>query len=115
MRINIIGAGPGWEESKNAPGSNWGINDLIVARPVDVVIDVHPLLDYITKKKKPVRRSFNDIVRELAAVNLHDVPLYTIKPLKEVPTSMKYPLSNIRKKFGDYFGCGVDYAIALAL
>jgi hypothetical protein len=116
MRINIIGAGAGWELSKGAPGSNWGVNDLCVARPVDVVVDVHHLQDFLDGRAKPGRREISIVVQELAVINLHKIPLYTVKRLKDVPTSMKYPLVEIKKEFGsDYFGSGVDYAIALAI
>ena len=42
MEINIIGRGDGWESAPE-DGENWGVNTLVLDRPLSAVFNFHDL------------------------------------------------------------------------
>jgi len=99
MKIIIIGKGHGWELAPKE-GETWGMTQLILRRPVSLVVDMN---DY--SLWGPVEEREARCARELA--------LKTGVPYIDL---MNYPLESIKNVFQtDYFSNTVDYSIALAL
>ena len=104
MVINIVGKGSGWELAPSVGNEydTWGITQLLLRRPVDLVIDMNVYDDMrwgLHEKKE------NDEVRKQCASD--KIPYIGLK---------EYPLDEIVDKFEtDYFGSTADYAIALAI
>jgi hypothetical protein len=106
-RINIMGSARGGEETPYDDGEVWVINNAHCYREVDLVIDIHHhCLCPITEKDRI----------SIDGINERHLPLMAREVIPDIPTSMKYPLEEIKKEFDtDYFGSGIDYMIALAL
>lgn len=103
MDITIIGKGNGWEDAP-LTGQTWGVNDLILRRPVTLLFDMHYPED------EP------NYAAVVAAVNAATIPLVTLEPWLDVPTSVAYPLREIVEAFRcSYFSNSVAYMIAYAL
>jgi hypothetical protein len=117
MRINILGCGPGWQDCPDGQGEIWGINDLHLSRKCDVILDCHHLSRAAKGKYQLGRRTADEVRACIKGAKKSGVPFYTTKEMKNVPNSIPYPLEEIKKEFqgDDYFGSGVDYAIALAI
>ena len=117
MRVNIIGCAPGCANAPCGEGERWGINDNhTVLDDIDVVIDCHNLSRVMHGKEELGRRSLEEVKKHLKGVKKKNIKMYTTRTLKNIPSSVEYPLETIIKKWGsDYFGSGVDYAIALAV
>ena len=116
LRINIVGCGPGWEDVPDGCGEVWGINDIHTLRPVDLVIDCHNLEAVADGKETLGRRTQESVMEHLRILRIKELPVYTTKKIEYLPESIEYPLDEIIKEFdSDYFTCGVDYAIALAI
>ena len=115
LRINIVGCGPGWDEVPD-DGMVWGINDIHRLRPVDVVIDCHNLENVVAGKERLGRRTQSDVIEHIKILKQKGVRVYTTRLIEDLPEAFEYPLDEIIKEFdSDYFGSGVDYAIALAV
>ena len=116
MRVNILGCGPGWIDCPDGQGEVWGVNDLQLSRKVDLVVDCHNLARAARGAEKLGRRNQKEVKKCLKGVKKSGVPIYTTKKIKDMPNSIVYPLEKIIKEYdSDYFGSGVDYAIALAM
>ena len=99
--LNIIGKGSGWETAP-AHSESWGITQLILRRPVDLVIDMNV---YEDNRWGNADRLGAIQSRELAHIN--QVPYIDL---------VSYPIDEVIRYFGtDYFTNTVDYAIALAI
>jgi hypothetical protein len=102
--LTIIGKGSGWE---NAPAVSreadcWGITQLILRRPVDLVIDMNVYDD--GRWGEQARRDAENARLKAKQLNVPYIDLAT------------YPLDEIIAHFKtDYFGSTVDYALALAI
>jgi len=106
-RINIMGSGPGWEETPIDDGEIWGVNNTHLLRNVDRIIDIHSHCSNPTEIKDKIH------MRELRAKN---IPTYVRDEVDGYENIQKYPIDDIIKYFGtDYFGSGIDYIIALAI
>lgn len=104
MRVNIVGKSSTWVDAPYGKeyGTVWGITQLLLQRPVDLVIDMNVYEDgrwgYDEKWEA-------DVVKKLAELN--NIPYICID---------NYPFKEVSKKYRtDYFGSTLDYAIALAL
>ena len=119
MRVNILGCAPGWDTApfkEKDVGQFWGLNDVIMSHPVDVVIDCHPIKSAIKGKEKYMRRSPEEMRACLKRLKKTKTVCYSVKEVKNVPNIKKYPLDEIIRKYdSDYFGGGPDLAIALAI
>ena len=116
MRVNIIGCGPGWIDCPEDQGENWAINDLQLSKKVDLVVDCHNLARAARGAEKLGRRTAEDVKKCIKGAKKSGVPFYTTKKIKDMPGVVVYPLEKIIEEFdSDYFGSGVDYAIALAI
>jgi len=100
-RVNIIGKGRTWDDAPHE-GENWGITQLVLRRPVSLVIDMNRYNDgrWGEQEKQEARRAV-----ELCAV--------TGTPYIDLDN---YPFAEVMERYDtDYFSSTVDYAIALAL
>jgi hypothetical protein len=99
--MNIIGKGHTWTQAP-LDGENWGLTQLYLRRPVDLVIDMNVYGDGrwgLGEKQEA------DKTRKKAAEN--NVPCIDLE---------NYPIREVMELFDtDYFSSTVDYAIALAL
>jgi len=101
VKVNIIGKGSGWEDAP-ASGESWGITQLILRRPVNLVIDMNV---YEDGRWGGAERIEADKVKSLCLDQC--IPFIGLD---------NYPLNQVMDRFGtDYFSNTVDYAIALAL
>ena len=100
MKVIIIGKASGWE---NAPmeGETWGVNGLILRRPVKLAFQMHDI-DEIYKNFK----------EEIDKVNELNIPVITQKKHKLLPTAIPFPLDEMPIK---YFTNSIAYMIAYAI
>lgn len=104
MKVIIIGKGRGWDEAppRGEGYEIWGITQLNLRRPVDLVIDMN---DYSGNRWGALETLEATISRNKA---MHD----------EIPyvDLLSYPFREIVEEFGtDYFSSTVAYAVALAV
>jgi len=101
MKVTIIGKGRTWNQAPQE-GECWGITQLVLRRPVDLVIDMNVYHD--GRWGEPERVSAEMAKKKCADENIPYIDL------------SNYPLKAVMEKFDtDYFSSTVDYAIALAL
>jgi len=100
--IAIIGKGAGWEEAPRNGCETWGITQLILRRPVSLVIDMNVYEDGRWGEHERLEAEKVRLLCEAAAIpRIH---------------LGNYPLQQVIDRFQtDYFSNTVDYAIALAL
>jgi hypothetical protein len=99
--LNIIGKGKTWVD---APLNEytWGITQLLLRRPVDLVIDMNV---YSDGRWGELERKEAELVKERC--EKESIPFIGLE---------NYPLKEVMERFKtDYFSSTVDYAIALAL
>lgn len=100
MKVILIGKGPGWE---NAPmeGETWGVNDLILRRPVKLTFDIHPISNVL--KEYP---------EEIEEINRLGIPVITSMKHKLLPTAIVFPIDEMPSR---YFNNSIAYMIAYAI
>jgi hypothetical protein len=99
-KITILGKGNGW---KDAPNEDilWGVNDVWKRRDVDVVFNMHTY-----QSNKEIFKS------SVEYVNKYQKPFVTLKEIKDVPTSIRFPIEEMHTH---YFTNSIAYMIAYAL
>lgn len=86
----------------------WGLNDLYRFIPRwDRWFNMHDEETGLTG-----HTPFAELVKEYAK---WDAPVYMIDKHPDVPNSVKFPLEEIRKLYGDYFTNSISYMIAMAI
>jgi hypothetical protein len=107
MIVNIIGKGEGWETAP--PLSNkyetWGVNDLCIRRPVDLIFNMHDLSD------KEIL-GIPLVSETIEFSNKEKKPFVTLAKMDSIPSSIRYPLE---KMHTDYFTNSISYMIAYAI
>lgn len=99
--VNIIGKGRTWNEAPQE-GECWGITQLILRRPVDLVIDMNVYEDLRWGEQERL-----EAIKSREICEQKGIPYICLG---------NYPIEEIVKEFKtDYFSSTVDYAIALAL
>jgi hypothetical protein len=99
--VNIIGKGRGWEEAP-IDGENWGITQLLLRRPVDLVIDMNVYDDMRWGENE-----WHENQRVMRICSDQGILYYGLQ---------NYPIDTIIREFRtDYFTNTVDYALALAI
>ena len=101
MKLNIIGKARSW---KLAPltGESWGINTVILRRPLDVMFEMHEDCDCPKSYQKAVET-------KTPSYSLEE---YEVEGLK----FKKYPIREILDEFKQtLFDCSFDYMLALAI
>jgi hypothetical protein len=106
-RVNIVGSAPGYKDAPEDNGYIWGVNNVHLLREVDLIIDVH------ANRMSP--KEFKDKYH-MSVVDVKQIPMYAIDKIDGRPNIERYPIEHIMEEFDtDYFGCGIDYMIALAV
>jgi hypothetical protein len=108
MEVVLIGKGPGFEQAplKGEGVTTWGVNDACGHRECDVVF----WMDRCWEKDNQTDRVI------VSSVNLTKTPLYSTQEWDDIPTSKRYPLEEITRRFGvDYFTDSFSYMMALAI
>ena len=101
VKVNIIGKGKTWTLAPK-DGYSWGITQLLLRRPVDLVIDMNV---YDDGRWGAGEKAEAEKVLALCAVN--KIPFVGLH---------NYPIKEVMERFDtDYFSSTVDYAMALAL
>lgn len=104
MKVIIVGKGRGWDKAPPCGEGYevWGITQINLRRPVNLVIDMN---DYSENRWGP-----NETLESIQSRNkaAHDGVTYI--------DLLSYPYAGVMKAFGtDYFTGTVDFAIALAV
>ena len=102
MKVIIIGKGPGW---RNAPmeGETWGVNDLILRRPVKLSFQIHDIDERIGN---------DPFDKTIERINRLGIPVITQKKHNLLPTAIPFPLDEMPIK---YFTGSIAYIIAYAI
>jgi hypothetical protein len=101
VKVNIIGKGKTWADAPLA-GESWGITQLLLRRPVSLVIDMNVYDDGRWGELEQA-----EAARVIALCVRNGIPYMGLD---------NYPIREVMARFEtDYFGSTVDYAIALAL
>lgn len=104
-RIIIIGKSPSWEDAPMG-GHTWGVNDLVLTRPVELTFEMHDI-DKILKTKWR-----DNINAEIKEINRLGIPVVTREKHKLLPTSIPFPIDEMPVK---YFTSSVAYMVAYAI
>jgi hypothetical protein len=123
VRFNIIGGATGWEI---APTDEicWGFNTHILQRPYSVIFDMHDIEAELGEKdqtswKVPKKERKEVLTRGLDRCERDGTTVFSLGRVGK--NCIPYPLEEVKREFssfrfkGDYFSCGVSYAIALAI
>jgi hypothetical protein len=130
--VTIIGCATGWE---NAPSSGecWGITNIVLRRDVTAAFDIHDLSwgvqDWYThygiwiyehmgrnSMVAKAQKRVEQMPYVFERINELKIPLYSTSTYPDVPTSVAYPIDEIRAHFAtDLFASTFDYVIAKAI
>ena len=89
----------------------WGVNNVYSVIPrVDVIFEMHDKHEALT-----IKRSTDHYHWLTVEAKKQKIPVYMLTQFAEVPTSIAYPIKEIRAELRDYFSCTVAYMIALAI
>ena len=108
MKLALIGKGNGKELAplKGKGIVTWGVNDIVAHRDVDVCFFMDAHLLFGSQMEEFIIKS----------VEKTDTPVYCIEKFDHIPTSIVYPLEEIKQAFGtDYFADSFSYMLALAI
>ena len=106
MKICIIGKGPGWEHAP-MESETWGVNDLVLRRPVKLVFEMHDIDVFLASKLRFIK--MNAKIKE---INRLGVPVITQKKHKLLPTAIPFPIDEMPFK---YFTNSIAYMVAYAI
>lgn len=107
-KVTILGKGIGWGDAPE--GNCWAVCSAVPGRyshgkTVQMSFDIH-----VPEIEDSDHDSWESVV------NRHGIPQYMCEVTDRVPTSLKYPLEDIIKKYDtDYFSCSISYMLALAV
>lgn len=104
VRICIIGKGPGWEDAP-VEGETWGVNSLILRRPVKLAFQMHDI-------EKDISTGRLSIIKQVEEINRLGIPVVTGKKYKFLPTAIPFPIDEMPVK---YFTNSIAYMIAYAI
>jgi hypothetical protein len=89
----------------------WGVNNIYAYVPrIDVLFELHDKHEALTVKRH--KDHYNWLKNEAKKQN---IPVYMLAQYTEVPTSIAYPIKEIRAEFGDFFTTSIGYMLALAI
>ena len=104
MKIIIIGKGPGWEDAP-MEGETWGVNTMVLRRPVKLTFQMHNIDEDI--KKGTLR-----VTNQIKEINRLGIPVVMGAKHKDLPTSIPFPLDEMPSK---YFNNSIAYMVAYAI
>lgn len=110
MKVIIIGKGPGWEKAP-VEGETWGLNDLVVYRPLTLTFEMHDIDKFRTKTSNAYTGLCEAFEREIDTINKLGLPVVTQKKHKLLPNAIPFPLDEMPVK---YFTSTMAYMIAYA-
>lgn len=104
MKVSIIGMSDSW---KKAPmdGETWGLNALILRRPVKRMFLMHDIDLFLEKNIYQMKEVIDE-------VNKLGIPVMTLKKHKLLPNSIEYPIGEMHSR---YFTSSFGYMIAYAV
>jgi len=100
MKVILIAKGPGWEEAP-MEGETWGLNDVVLKRPVKLTFEIHDI------EKVRYRRP-----GEIEEINRLGIPVITRFKHDHLPNSITFPLGKMPVQ---YFTNSIAYMIAYAV
>ena len=104
MKVIIVGKGPGWEKAP-LEGETWGVNSLLLRRPVKLSFQVHDI-------DKLMSEPGNSIKREIEEINKLGIPVITSAKHKLLPTAIIFPVDEMPcKYFTSTIGIMIAYAV----
>ncbi len=104
MKAIICGKGPGWEDAP-MEGETWGVNDLVLRRPVKLAFEMHDI-------DRRVEKKLYNIEQEIKEINKLGIPVITQKKHKLLPTAIPFPIDEMPSR---YFNNSIAYMIAYAI
>ena len=128
--------GPGWDHAPECgtdKGEIWGINGLILRRPIDLLCEMHDFEwtgEELYKHQHAARGTFlsrqnlwNRVAQKFSywqqiirAVNKYKTPFLSVKEYEQIPSSIRFPFEWATKEFPtEYYTCGICYMIAYAI
>lgn len=99
MKVIIIGKGQGWEDAP-MEGETWGVNDLLLRRPVKLTFEIHSISE--TLKLWP---------KEIEEINRLGIPVITNMKHEALPNAIVFPIDEMPIR---YFNNSIAYMIAYA-
>lgn len=106
MKIIIIGKGPGWERAP-MEGETWGVNDLILRRPVKLAFEMHDIDRHLKVDCQYMKKK-----AEIVEANKLGIPVITREKHKLLPTAIPFPIDEMPYR---YFTNSIAYMIAYAI
>ena len=100
MKVIIIAKGPGWEKAP-MEGETWGLNDLVLRRPVKLTFEIHDISQ--VRKRRP---------GQIEKINRLGIPVITRMKHELLPNSIPFPLGKMPVQ---YFTSTIAYMIAYAV
>jgi hypothetical protein len=100
LKVIIVAKGPGWEDAP-MEGETWGVNDLLLRRPVKLTFEIHPIP--IAAELRP---------KEIEEINRSGIPVITSMKHELLPNAIVFPLDKMPI---EYFDNSIAYMIAYAL
>ena len=104
MKIIIVGKGPGWERAP-VEGETWGVNDLLLRRPVKLTFQIHNI-------DKLPHKDFLNVEAQVKEINKLGIPVIIRKKHKLFPTGIIFPYDKMPVQ---YFSNSIAYMIAYAV
>lgn len=100
MKVIIVAKGPGWEKAP-MEGETWGLNNLVLKRPVKLTFEIHDIEEL--RHKRP---------GEIEEINRLGIPVITRMKHDLLPNSIPFPLGKMPVQ---YFTNTIAYMIAYAV
>lgn len=110
--IILVANGKGWSESPRE-GVSWGINHILMQRPVDMVFEIHDLKEKFARFDEGAHH-----VRAMKIAAKENIPYMVRSHDEPIPIHIRkvYPLETITKFFGtDLIGSSFDAMMAMAI
>ena len=86
----------------------WGLNEFALELPrLDRWFQIHD-------RQKVIKNNEKDS-KHLKKIKSSDCPVYMQEEFEDIPNSVKYPLEEMQKKYGNIFASTFDYMMALAI
>ena len=100
MKVILIGKATGWEDAP-MEGETWGVNDLLLRRPVKLAFQIHDIPTVFKRNPK-----------EINEINRLGIPVITSMEHELLPNAVVFPLDKMPSK---YFNNSIAIMIAYAI
>ena len=115
MRLNLIANGKGWVEApqRRLNGECWGVNHILMQRPVDMVFEIHDLQE---KFSRPLGAHCHRALKRAIRDNIPYVVRSETEPYVPEKIRVVYPWEEVFQYHGtDLIGSTFDAMMAYAL